>query len=58
MWDASLDRVPDRFLVADGGAILCAAHGALFGIEDGVCVAGRAWGWDWNRCRLRWWMGC
>ena len=37
---ASLDRVPDRFLTADGTAIACSVHGAVFGIEDGVCIAG------------------
>jgi nitrite reductase/ring-hydroxylating ferredoxin subunit len=37
---ASLDWVPDRFLSADGSRIVCAIHGALFRIEDGVCVAG------------------
>ena len=37
---ASLDWAPDRFLTADGTAIVCAAHGALFGIGDGVCIAG------------------
>ncbi len=37
---AALDRAPDRFLTADGARIVCAAHGALFGIEDGVCVGG------------------
>ena len=37
---ASLDWAPDRFLNADGTAIVCAAHGALFGIEDGTCTAG------------------
>jgi nitrite reductase/ring-hydroxylating ferredoxin subunit len=37
---ASLDWAPDRFLTPDGAAIVCAVHGALFGIEDGVCTAG------------------
>lgn len=37
---ASLDWAPDRFLTADGTAIVCSVHGALFGIEDGLCVAG------------------
>lgn len=35
-----LDWVPDRFLSADGRHFLCATHGALFRIEDGVCIAG------------------
>ena len=37
---ASLDWAPDRFLTADGTAIVCAVHGAVFGIGDGVCTAG------------------
>ncbi|SRR5579875_823075 len=35
-----LDWAPDRFLTADGRRIICATHGAEFGIRDGVCVAG------------------
>ena len=35
-----LDWQPDRFLTADGQRILCATHGAEFGIADGVCVRG------------------
>lgn len=35
-----LDWAPDRFLSADGGRIVCATHGAEFGIEDGICVRG------------------
>lgn len=35
-----LDWVPDRFLTADGTQIVCATHGALFRIEDGVCTHG------------------
>jgi len=30
----------DAFLDAEGRFIRCAAHGALFGIADGVCVLG------------------
>jgi nitrite reductase/ring-hydroxylating ferredoxin subunit len=29
-----------RFLNREGSHILCAAHGALFRLEDGVCVSG------------------
>ena len=36
----ALDWAPDRFLSADGTRIVCATHGALFGITDGVCTAG------------------
>jgi nitrite reductase/ring-hydroxylating ferredoxin subunit len=35
-----LDWRPDDFLDADGEHIVCASHGALFRIEDGVCLAG------------------
>jgi len=37
---ASLDWAPDRFLTADGAHIVCSTHGALFGIEGGVCIRG------------------
>ncbi|MFG6138053.1 Rieske (2Fe-2S) protein [Halomonas sp. B23F22_10] len=30
----------DRFLSSDGRHITCFAHGALFRLEDGLCVAG------------------
>jgi nitrite reductase/ring-hydroxylating ferredoxin subunit len=35
-----LDWAPDRFLSTDGARIVCATHGAEFGIEDGVCLRG------------------
>jgi nitrite reductase/ring-hydroxylating ferredoxin subunit len=35
-----LDYDDGRFLNADGTRIVCANHGALFRIEDGLCVAG------------------
>lgn len=35
-----LDFDDGRFLNGDGTYILCTNHGALFRIEDGVCVAG------------------
>lgn len=34
-----LAQLDDRYLTRDGRHILCAGHGALFGM-DGVCVAG------------------
>lgn len=37
---ASLDLAPDKFLTADGAHIVCSTHGALFGIEGGLCVRG------------------
>lgn len=39
-----LDPVPDRFLDAKRQAIICAAHGARFRIEDGFCTAGPCYG--------------
>lgn len=30
----------DRYLTREGDLILCASHGALFRIEDGLCLAG------------------
>lgn len=35
-----LDWAPDRFLTNDGSRIICATHGAEFGIADGVCLRG------------------
>ena len=35
-----LDWVPDRFIAPDGEHFLCATHGALFRMADGLCVAG------------------
>ncbi len=34
-----LDWAPGQFLIEDG-YIICAAHGALFAIESGLCVGG------------------
>ncbi|MDB5446118.1 MAG: ferredoxin, Rieske 2Fe-2S family [Phenylobacterium sp.] len=35
-----LAALDDRFLTRDASRILCSGHGALFRLEDGVCVAG------------------
>lgn len=35
-----LEPVPDRFLDRRGEMIVCAAHGARFRLEDGLCVSG------------------
>lgn len=35
-----LDFTPGKFLTREKDFILCATHGALFRIEDGVCVSG------------------
>ena len=40
----------DRFLTREGDLILCSSHGALFQIDDGLCVAGPCAGrplWPW-----------
>ena len=35
-----LAPIEDRYLTREKDLILCAAHGALFRIEDGYCIAG------------------
>ncbi|MEZ5648899.1 MAG: Rieske (2Fe-2S) protein [Alphaproteobacteria bacterium] len=35
-----LDLIPDHFICRYTGHILCATHGALFRIEDGMCLEG------------------
>ncbi len=35
-----LAMVPDRYLTREADLVLCSAHGALFRIEDGLCLAG------------------
>ena len=35
-----LNWEPNRFLTGDNAYIICATHGALFRIHDGMCVAG------------------
>lgn len=37
---APLDFQPGKFLNRDKTHIMCSTHGALFQIEDGLCVAG------------------
>lgn len=39
-----LDWTPGRFLSSDGSRIVCATHGAEFGIEDGICRSGSCLG--------------
>lgn len=36
----ALDWLPDQFLDLEERHIQCATHGALFRIEDGLCLAG------------------
>jgi nitrite reductase/ring-hydroxylating ferredoxin subunit len=35
-----LAAAPDRYLTRDGQRLFCGGHGALFRIEDGLCLAG------------------
>lgn len=35
-----LEWMPDQFLDRDKSLIQCAMHGALFRIEDGLCISG------------------
>lgn len=35
-----LEMVPDQFLDASHSLIMCSMHGALFRIEDGLCISG------------------
>ena len=35
-----LEMVPDQFLDSSHSLIMCAMHGALFRIEDGLCISG------------------
>lgn len=39
-WGSPLDIVPGRFLDPTGERILCTTHGAIFRIEDGLCLKG------------------
>lgn len=45
-----LAQALDRYLTSDGELIMCGWHGALFRIEDGLCVSGPCGG-----ARLREW---
>ena len=36
----NLDWQPDQFLDLDGKYIQCSTHGAIFRIEDGICIYG------------------
>jgi nitrite reductase/ring-hydroxylating ferredoxin subunit len=35
-----LDWKPDRLAIGDGAYLRCSHHGAVFRVDDGVCVAG------------------
>ena len=54
-----LDYAPDRFLTKDA-TLVCAAHGAVFGMADGLCLQGpcrceslRSYGCQWQDGILR-----
>lgn len=48
-----LDWLPGKFLDPEGRFIQCATHGALFRIEDGLCLAGPCIGQRLQRARVR-----
>jgi len=35
-----IDQIPNKFFNADKTFIQCSKHGALFNIEDGLCIKG------------------
>ncbi len=35
-----MEMLPDQFLDSSHSLIMCAMHGALFRIEDGLCISG------------------
>ena len=35
-----IDQIPDKFFNADKSFIQCSKHGALFQVEDGLCIEG------------------
>ncbi|MBK8970753.1 MAG: Rieske 2Fe-2S domain-containing protein [Hahellaceae bacterium] len=35
-----LNWMPDQFLESGGDLIICSTHGALFKIDDGLCISG------------------
>jgi nitrite reductase/ring-hydroxylating ferredoxin subunit len=51
---APLNGQPNQFLDVEGRYILCSLHGALFGIEDGLCVAGPCRGQGLEKLAVRW----
>lgn len=54
----ALNWRPDAFLTPDRSLILCSAHGALFDIETGMCVAGPCPGSSLRRLAVRVADGC
>lgn len=49
----ALNWKPDAFLSRDGNLIMCSAHGAVFEIETGLCVAGPCPGQSLRRLTVR-----
>lgn len=49
----ALDWRPDGFLTRDRSMIMCSAHGAVFEIETGLCVAGPCPGRSLRRLQVR-----
>ncbi len=49
----ALDWRPDGFLTRDRSMIMCSAHGAVFEIETGLCVAGPCPGKSLRRVPVR-----
>jgi len=47
-----LNWLPDHFLDREGRHIVCATHGALFSVEDGLCLQGPCAGDALRRVRL------
>jgi nitrite reductase/ring-hydroxylating ferredoxin subunit len=47
-----LNWAPGRFLIEDG-AVVCAAHGAMFRIPDGTCISGPCRGQTLREVALR-----
>ncbi len=48
-----LDLIPGRVMARDGQHLLCANHGALFRMSDGLCVRGPCRGRHLARCAIR-----
>lgn len=48
-----LDLLPDQFLSADRRHFQCHTHGALFRLDDGMCVAGPCRGRPLRRVAVR-----
>lgn len=54
----ALDWRPDGFLTKDRSMIMCSAHGAVFEVRSGLCVAGPCAGVSLRRLPVRVADGC